>query len=236
VISDASPRERLTRQSQLEKLTQCEDDLSQVATNVTELIAELHRLRADGEELGRALAEREAVVEQQRSALAKHQDERTRLHQQASVTSEALRAAKTRLLEHEARVAALERELNDLRAGIDERERRIVELNAQHELVRGALAEREGELEQARAVSKAATLELATRQRAEVPEEPASPVGHVRLVALPDRYTISESDDPCPRTGDVVRVDLAKYVVMRIGPSPFPGDKRRCAVLSVAQT
>lgn len=236
MISDASPRERLSRESQLEKLTQCEDDLSQVATNVTELIAELHHLRTASEELGRTLAEREAVVEQQRSALAKHEDERSRLHQQAGVMSEALREAETRLFEHEARVTALEQELDNLRAVIDERERRLVELNAQHELVRGALAEHEDELEQARANAEAATRELATRQRVEVSDEPDSPVGHVRLVALPDGYRISESDDPCPRTGDVVRAGLGECVVVRIGPSPFPGDKRRCAVLSVAQT
>ena len=235
VISDASPRERLSRESQLEKLTQCEDDLSQVATNVTELISELHCLRTGSEELGRALTEREAVVEEQRSALAKHEEERRQLHQQAGVMSEALQAAEFRASEHDARVAALEGELVQLRAAIDERERRLAELNAQHEVVRGALAGREEELERARAEAEAAMLELAEKQPAEVRDEPASPVGHVRLFALADRYTVSDSDEPCPRTGDVVRVGAGECVVVRVGPSPFPGDKRRCAVLSVAQ-
>lgn len=236
MISHASPRERLSRESQLEKLTQCEDDLSHVATNVTELVAELHRLRTDSKALGRALAEREDVVAQQRNALAKYEDERSRLHQQAGVASEALRAAETRLLEHDARVTALERELDVLRAGIDEREQRLVELNAQHELVRGTLAVREGELKQAGAEAEAATLELAGAHHDRASDEPALPVGHVRLVALPDGYTISESDDPCPRIDDVVRVGFGECVVVRIGPSPFPDDKRRCAVLSVART
>jgi DNA repair exonuclease SbcCD ATPase subunit len=236
VISDAFQRERLSRESQLEKLTLCEDDLSQVATNVTELIAELHRLRTESEALGRALADREALLEQQRSALAKHEVERSRLHQQAGVASEALRAAETQRFEHDSRVAALERELDTLRTGIDERDRRLVELNAQHELVRGTLAEHEDELKQARADAEEAARELAEVRRDEASDEPPSPIGHVRLIALPDGYTISESEDPCPRTGDVVHVGFGECAVMRIGPSPFPGDKRRCAVLSVART
>jgi chromosome segregation ATPase len=236
VISDGSPRQRLSRESQLEKLTLCEDDLSQVATNVTELIAELHRLRTESEALGRALADRETLLEQQRSALAKHEVERSRLHQQAGVASEALRAAETQRFEHDSRVTALEQELDTLRTGIDERDRRLVELNAQHELVHGALAEHEDELKQARADAEEAAREPAEARRDEASDEPASPVGHVRLIALPDGYTISESEDPCPRTGDVVQVGLGECAVMRIGPSPFPGDKRRCAVLSVART
>ena len=123
MISDASPRKQLSRESQLEKLAQCEYDLSHVATDMTGLIAELHRLRTDSEELGRALAEREAMVEQQRNALAKHEDERARLHHQAAVASEALHAAETRLLENDASAAALMTELDALRARIDERER-----------------------------------------------------------------------------------------------------------------
>jgi chromosome segregation ATPase len=236
VISDASPLERLTRESQLDKLTRCEDDLSQIAENVTELLTELDRLRAGSEELGRVLAEREALVEQQRRALAKHEDERTRLRQQAGATSEALRAAETRLSEHDEREAAVKRELDDLRGGIDERERHLAELTARHDLVCDALAARQGELEQARADAAAAMLELAELQRTDGPAEAATSAGHVRLLARPDGYAISESEDPCPRTGDVVRVGVGECVVVRIGRSPFPGDTRRCAVLSVAQT
>ena len=235
MISDASPRERLTRESQLDKLTRCEDDLSQMAENVTELLHELDRLRAGSGELGRVLAERDALVEQQQGALAKHEDECTRLRQQAEAASEALRAAETRLSEHDEREAAVKRELDDLRAGIDERERHLAELAAQHDLVRDTLAARQGDLEHAHADAAAAKLELAELQRTEGPDEPARSAGHVRLVARPDGYAISESEDPCPRTGDVVRVGVGECVVVRIGRSPFPGDTRRCAVLSVAQ-
>jgi hypothetical protein len=79
-------------------------------------------------------------------------------------------------------------------------------------------------------------LELAELQRTDGPAEAATSAGHVRLLARPDGYAISESEDPCPRTGDVVRVGVGECVVVRIGRSPFPGDTRRCAVLSVAQT
>jgi chromosome segregation ATPase len=236
VISHAPPRERLSRESQLEKLTQCEDDLSQVATNVTELIAELQSLRTGSEELGRALAEREAVLDQQRSAVSMYEEERSRLHEQAGAMSEALRASETRRLEHEARAAALVIELDALRAAVGERERRLVALTAQHELACGKLDERQGEFDEARAAAEAAALELAETRRAGGSDGQAAAVGHVRLLALPDGYRLSESDDPVPATGDVVREGFGECVVVRIGPSPFPGDKRRCAVLSFAQT
>ena len=235
MISDASPRVRLTRESQVDKLTRCEDDLSQIAENVAKLLTELDGLRSGSEDLRRVLAERDALVEQQQRELAKHEDERTRLREQAGATSEALRAAETRLSEHDEREAAVRRELDDLRGGIDERERHLAELTAQHDLVCDTLAARQGELEQARADAAAATLELAEVQRAEDPDEPAKAAGHVRLLARPDGYAISESEDPCPRPGDVVGNGAGECVVVRVGRSPFPGDTRRCAVLSVAQ-
>lgn len=235
-MSEASPREKLSRELQLAKLTQCEDDLSHVATNVAELVTELQRLRSDSEALGRELAERDTALEQHRSALATQEDERSRLHQQAGAASEALRAAESRLVENDAQVATLERERVALHAGIDERERRLVDLNAQHELVRGTLAEREGQLEQARAEAEAATFELAEARRPGSSDEPDSSLGYVRLFALPGGYTLDESEGPCPHPGDVVSAGFGECVVTRIGPSPFPGDKRRCAVLWVAPT
>jgi len=235
-MSEASPREKLSRESQLAKLTQCEDDLSHVATNVTQLITELQGLRFDSEALGRELAERETALEQHRNALATQGDERARLEQQAGAASEALRAAESRLLESDAQVATFGRELEALHAGIDERERRLVDLNAQHELVRSRLAEREGQLELARAEAEAATFELAEARGPSSLDEPHASLGHVRLFALPGGYMLDESEDPCPRPGDVVSGGFGECVVTRIGPSPFPGDKRRCAVLSVAPT
>jgi chromosome segregation ATPase len=235
VISDASPRVRLTRESQVDKLTRCEDDLSQIAENVAKLLTELDGLRSGSEDLCRLLAERDALVEQQRSALAKHEDESTRLQQQAAAASEALRAAETRLSEHDERGTAVKRELDDLRGVINERERHLTELSAQHDVVCDVLAMRQGELEQARADAATAMLELAELQRIDGLAEPDTSAGHVRLLARPDGYAISESEDPCPRPGDVVGNGAGECVVVRVGRSPFPGDTRRCAVLSVAQ-
>lgn len=47
-------------------------------------------------------------------------------------------------------------------------------------------------------------------------------------------YSLHELEQPAaphPRSGDAVLVDDEEYVVARIGPSPLPGDARRCAYL-----
>jgi len=213
---------------------QCEDGLSQVATNVTELLAELHRLRTESEALGRTLADRETLVQQQRSALARHETERSQLRQQAELASEALRAADADRRERDARMKDLQRELDTVRAGIEGRERRLGELDADYERLRDTLAEREDELERTRVEAAAALLHLTDARRHRASDGRASPLGHVRLIARPSGYALTESEEPCPVPGDLVDVGVGEGVVTRVGPSPLPGDKRRCAVVVIA--
>ena len=59
--------------------------------------------------------------------------------------------------------------------------------------------------------------------------EPAAASGWVALVTSPGGYLIHELDGPPPREGDVVEVAGGEVAVTRLGPSPFPGDERRCA-------
>ena len=54
---------------------------------------------------------------------------------------------------------------------------------------------------------------------------------HTRLLCSPSGYALSEIDAPPPPAGTTVDHDGSPYTVWQIGPSPLPGDARRCAIL-----
>jgi hypothetical protein len=54
---------------------------------------------------------------------------------------------------------------------------------------------------------------------------------HTRLVCCPRGYALAEVDAPPPAPGASVEHEGREYTVWRIGPSPLPGDVRRCAIL-----
>ncbi len=54
---------------------------------------------------------------------------------------------------------------------------------------------------------------------------------HTRLLCSPSGYALAEIDAPPPPAGATVDYDGASYTVWQIGPSPLPGDARRCAIL-----
>jgi hypothetical protein len=77
------------------------------------------------------------------------------------------------------------------------------------------------------APSPAPDLEQAMVER---PEEEVTE-GHVLFVPAPAGYRLLERDGPPPAGSDVVELAEARYCVLRLGPSPLPGDRRRCAFL-----
>ena len=54
---------------------------------------------------------------------------------------------------------------------------------------------------------------------------------HTRLLCSPTGYALSEVDAPPPPAGTTVDEDGSSYTVWQVGPSPLPGDARRCAIL-----
>lgn len=54
---------------------------------------------------------------------------------------------------------------------------------------------------------------------------------HTRLLCSPAGYALSEVDAPPPPAGATVDHEGASYTVWQVGPSPLPGDARRCAIL-----
>ena len=58
-----------------------------------------------------------------------------------------------------------------------------------------------------------------------------SALAHTLLVAAPEGYSFAEVDAPPPAPGARVEHGGKDYTVWRVGPSPLPGDPRRCAFL-----
>ena len=95
--------------------------------------------------------------------------------------------------------------------------------------------DRRGELIE-RVVARLDQVELAP---APVPEElvlkqhkPERVVdGWVALVPSPEGYRLLQRDGPPPDRGAALELDDGILVVLRLGPSPLPGDRRRCAYL-----
>jgi hypothetical protein len=63
----------------------------------------------------------------------------------------------------------------------------------------------------------------------ERPQE--EPAGHVLFVSSPTGYRLLERHGPAPERGEVLELEESRCRVLRLGPSPLPGDRRRCAFL-----
>ncbi len=55
--------------------------------------------------------------------------------------------------------------------------------------------------------------------------------GHLRLIPSATGYTILEWPGAAPASGTLLDVDGARFVVLRVAVSPFPGSRVRCAYL-----
>jgi len=62
-------------------------------------------------------------------------------------------------------------------------------------------------------------------------EDPTVPSEHVLFVGGPSGYALVAREGAPPARGATVEVEGAAYRVLRLGPSPLPGDARRCAFL-----
>ena len=64
-----------------------------------------------------------------------------------------------------------------------------------------------------------------------VPPNPWPSTGHLLLASTTAGYRLLERQGPPPARGAVLEVDDIGFSVLRLGPSPLPGDWRRCAYL-----
>jgi hypothetical protein len=64
-----------------------------------------------------------------------------------------------------------------------------------------------------------------------VSEPVQSTDGHLLFLPSPDGYRLLECDGAPPARDDLVEIEGSGFSVLRLGPSPLPGDRRRCAYL-----
>jgi len=55
---------------------------------------------------------------------------------------------------------------------------------------------------------------------------------HLLFVWKPSGYELVEQDGDAPTLGSAVELDGQQLRVIKLAPSPLPGDKRTCAYLS----
>jgi len=67
------------------------------------------------------------------------------------------------------------------------------------------------------------------------PAEPAAAEAHLLFVGGPHGYRLVERDGRAPGRGEAVEVEGLPERVLRLGPSPLPGDRRRCAFVEPEQ-
>ena len=105
----------MNRESQATKLAACDEDLAQIAADVTDLHLELQRLREHGEALARQVADGEAMVGERDVALVRLEQARTDWQQRAEAAAIALGNAEAGLAALNREVAVREEQLQLLR-------------------------------------------------------------------------------------------------------------------------
>lgn len=140
---------------------------------------------------------------------------------------------------------ARENELTDFLRELTEREGRIAEAEAEMarrrqdlgavELKRAAVERRERDV--AAREARLAELEAEAEEQAasrDVPGgQPRTTDVELAFVSGP-RYRLVEHSAGDLAPGATMEIEAEEYVVERIGPSPLPGDRRRCAFLARA--
>jgi len=58
--------------------------------------------------------------------------------------------------------------------------------------------------------------------------------GHLLFVWSPHGWTLQERDGEAPAQGSTVEAGDRLLRVTKLGPSPLPGDRRRCAYTTLA--
>jgi len=219
---------RAQLQEVTEKRAAAETRAGELERDLTPLRSELEKLREQAANAGEGRATRVAELS---DALQAASAERNAAVERAETLGRELAAFRARIdavaAERDAALAGragTDPEARSLREQLAARERRLAEsvaeiamMNREHRALL-QLVERQFQLE-----------ESATS----VPETKAE-ASHVLFVPTATGYTLVEQDGGAPEAGDVVELDTGRFVVRRLGPSPLPGPRRRCAYLERA--
>jgi hypothetical protein len=58
--------------------------------------------------------------------------------------------------------------------------------------------------------------------------------GHLLFVWSPSGWTVQQREGDAPAVGSTVEADEKTLRISKVGPSPFPGDRRPCAYTQLA--
>jgi DNA repair exonuclease SbcCD ATPase subunit len=223
-------------EAQTEQLAATISDLERREQRARELAAAVERmLRHGSAELDERHAELNKLAEEltrREEAIGRTEQEIADRRREAGAVELRRAAAERREAAVAERETALERiagELQERHRGLAEAERRAEELAARET----TLHERAAELDQLAEDLQAVERALAEREAAlaaTVPAAVAAEGEHVRFVPG-IQYLVETVEGPAPPIGTPVDVAGAQLTVVRVGPSPFPGDRRRCAYL-----
>lgn len=197
-----------------------------------ELEEQTERLQATIEDLERREEQagrlRSAVEEMLRHGSAELDERQAEL----SALSLELREREERVREQERDIAVRKQELGAVelrRAAVERREAAAAEREAALEQAAAQLRDRQLQITDAEGASNATTLVELSRPVAAEPEVP----GHILLLSDAG-YRIVERVGRVPGIGTSVDVDGREFVVVRVGRSTLPGDRRACAYLERA--
>ena len=203
-----------------------------IAADVEGLTEELDRVRAGASPLVQWLAERDVVIAEKELELAGLQDEQELALRRADDATAALHETRDLLQDHDGRVTAATRELDDLRSALAERDRALEDAEHARARLDEALAEREAQLVQERAAVAVLQSRVIIAADPHATEEARESIaGHVGYAPFPEGYRLITSEAQCPLPGDVVDIEGHSFLVTRVGRSPLPADARPCAFL-----
>jgi len=192
------------------RLTDWDKQLTVIAEEAIELQRELSRLGEEGAAVVKLLEQCEGELEAKTASLVQLTEERDKAEKSMTAANASLSEAQALLREDRERIASLEQ---------------LLELR-QAELEHAAALEQELH-------SLRAHVEELEEHQARHSAMPPQPRSHLRLVALPTGYALSESAEPPPPVGELVSIDGRQYAVASSGRSPLPGDDRPCVLLLV---
>lgn len=213
-------------------------ELAQRETRARELHARVEQVLREGSaELDAKQAEltvraveldkRESVVQEAEARLRERRSELGAVELRGAAVERRELALQDRERDLEHRAEGLERRAADL-------DQRALDLDAlSRRLTLAAVAERP-ESEEARPPSPpdpaAVSAEGSVRPLATL--DPAAQREDSHLVFVPgDTYRVVERHGPAPGPGELIVLDEVEHRCIRLAPSPYPGDDRRCAIV-----
>lgn len=204
------PGDRMVEELLAERGRELEERTAQLAATV----ADMQRREEKARELRVAV---EDMLRRGSSELDERHAELNALAAELTVREQALRESEEALAERRQELGAVELR----RAAVERRDEALNEREAALERIAGELQERETTLREREQDDAARALPAPA-------VEPPAEASHL-VFAAGDRYRLVERDGPPPAPGATIEVDSAQLAVRRLGPSPIPGDRRRCA-------